>query len=81
MCQKTNQTWSNGNESFVLSFNATSNLFLYYLKILLSNAKIYIYVYVCVCLCVYEDFNPLKPTGYVMHHQFNIQQLYVLPTL
>jgi hypothetical protein len=26
-------------------------------------------------------FNPLKPTGYVMHQQFNIQQLYVLPTL
>ena len=25
--------------------------------------------------------NPLKPTGHVMHHQFNIQQLYVLPTL
>jgi hypothetical protein len=24
-------------------------------------------------------FNLLKPTGYVMHHQFNIQQLYVLP--
>ena len=23
----------------------------------------------------------LKPTGYVMHQQFNIQQLYVLPTL
>jgi len=23
----------------------------------------------------------LKTTGYVMHHQFNIQQLYVLPTL
>ena len=23
----------------------------------------------------------LKPTGHVMHHQFNIQQLYVLPTL
>ena len=36
-----------------------------------------------------EDFSPLrnpgvnrlKPTGYVTHHQFNIQQLYVLPTL
>ena len=27
------------------------------------------------------QFNLLKPTGYVMHHQFNIQQLYVLPTL
>ena len=26
-------------------------------------------------------FNLLKPTGHVMHHQFNIQQLYVLPTL
>ena len=25
--------------------------------------------------------NFLKPTGYVIHHQFNIQQLYVLPTL
>jgi len=25
--------------------------------------------------------NRLQPTGYVMHHQFNIQQLYTLPTL
>ena len=25
--------------------------------------------------------NHLKPTGQVMHQQFNIQQLYVLPTL
>jgi len=25
-------------------------------------------------------FNPLKPSGHYMHHQFNIQQLYVLPT-
>ena len=25
--------------------------------------------------------NLLKTTGYVMHQQFNIQQLYVLPTL
>jgi hypothetical protein len=25
--------------------------------------------------------NRLKPTGHVMHHQFNIQQLYALPTL
>ena len=27
------------------------------------------------------QFNILKPTGHVMHQQFNIQQLYVLPTL
>jgi len=26
-------------------------------------------------------FNLLKPTGYVTHQQFNIQQLYALPTL
>jgi len=25
--------------------------------------------------------NLLKPTGYVMHQQFNIPQLYALPTL
>jgi hypothetical protein len=29
---------------------------------------------------MHQQFNLLKPTGYVMHQQFNIQQLYVLPT-
>ena len=29
----------------------------------------------------YYTTNILKPTGHVMHQQFNIQQLYVLPTL
>jgi len=34
------------------------------------------------CCCLVELlFNLLKPTGHVMHHQFNIQQLYALPTL
>jgi len=28
-----------------------------------------------------QRFDILKPAGYVMHHQFNIQQLYALPTL
>ena len=28
-----------------------------------------------------KSTNLLKPTGHVMHHQFNIQQLYALPTL
>ena len=27
------------------------------------------------------NINRLKPTGHVMHQQFNIQQLYALPTL
>ena len=28
-----------------------------------------------------SQFNLLQLTGHVMHHQFNIQQLYALPTL
>ena len=32
-------------------------------------------------MCIYWFLNLLKPTGYVMHQQFSIQQLYVLPTL
>ena len=32
-------------------------------------------------LMLISHVNLLKPTGYVMHHQFNIQQLYNLPTL
>jgi hypothetical protein len=28
-----------------------------------------------------QRVNLLKPTGYVMHQQFNIQQLYTLPKL
>ena len=28
-----------------------------------------------------KQINLLKPTGHVMHQQFNIQQLYALPTL
>ena len=30
---------------------------------------------------IWEPINLLKPTGYVKHHQFNIQQFYALPTL
>ena len=30
---------------------------------------------------IYYRLNLLKRTGHVMHQQFNIQQLYVLPTL
>ena len=30
---------------------------------------------------IFLTLNLLNPTGHVMHQQFNIQQLYVLPTL
>ena len=36
--------------------------------------------YVCI-IAIRLSFNLLKPTGHVMHQQFNIQQLYALPTL
>jgi len=31
--------------------------------------------------CINVKIKLLKPTGYVMHRQFNIQQFYILPTL
>ena len=34
-----------------------------------------------VCPHLPNTINLLKPTGHVMHQQFNIQQLYALPTL
>ena len=34
-----------------------------------------------ICLKGRQIINLLKPTGHVMHQQFNIQQLYLLPTL
>jgi len=33
------------------------------------------------CTLFSAYINLSKPAGYVMHHQFNIQQLYALPTL
>ena len=38
--------------------------------------------YVILFYCTKKKyFKLLKPTGHVMHQQFNIQQLYALPTL
>ena len=35
-----------------------------------------------ICLGrLWKKINLSKPTGHVMHQQFNIQQLYALPTL
>ena len=35
----------------------------------------------CLYVCNSWLFNLLNPTGYLMHQQFNIQLLYVMPTL
>ena len=34
-----------------------------------------------IYIACYAVVNLLKPTGYVMQQEFNIQQLYALPTL
>ena len=39
------------------------------------------YLYQQISILMLSLFNLLKPTGYVMYQQFNIQQLYALPTL
>ena len=46
--------------------------------------KIHQYKLFIIHLWLFHAFhciNLLKPTGHVMHQQFNIQQLYALPTL
>ena len=48
---------------------------MYYTKRLLCNDYPLNKVETCC------NINLLQPTGYVMHQQFNIQQLYALPTL
>jgi len=35
----------------------------------------------CKIIYIVLIINILQPTGHVMHQQFNIQQLYALPTL
>jgi hypothetical protein len=51
-----------------------------YLNFLLVHFNIFLKA---VSFCIFSplSFNLLKPAGHVMHQQFNIQQLYVLPTL
>ena len=43
--------------------------------------KLLIWLIITSASCRKIVFNILKPTGHVMHQQFNIQKLYVLPTL
>jgi len=45
----------------------------------LRFACIFTNIYLCNSTCA--RVNHLQPTVYVMHQQFNIQQMYALPTL
>ena len=60
--------------------------FQFYMSSLLKHLFYFIYLYLIYLqpnsnFIYYNNINLSKPTGYVMHQQFNIQQLYVLPTL
>ena len=48
-----------------------------------ETCRCLMFVMDCISLSTFVGWcvNLLKPTGYVMHQQFNIQQLYVLTTL
>ena len=59
----------------MLIFNALT-LYVPVRLLLYVNCAIHTDLMAAFCL-----FNLLKPTGHVMHQQFNIQQLYALPTL
>jgi len=52
-----------------------NNFFLLHLQCLL------VYPFLTFISLLSPSVNLLKPTGHVMHHQFNIQQLHTLPTL
>ena len=49
--------------------------------VVILNAKSYLDIVHPVQYSKLIIINLLNPTGYVMHRQFNIQQLYALPTL
>ena len=57
------------DEQYRRHISPTDSIFNMYILPNLLNANL--------ILCL----NLLKPTGHLMHQQFNIQQLYVLPTL
>ena len=46
----------------------------------ISEQTAFISLYNINRLVFIKRFNPLKPSGHYMYHQFNIQQFYVLPT-
>ena len=53
---------------------------LYFTQQIEFNEKVWTWTVVCDNSIEF-NINLLKPTGHVMHQQFNIQQLYALPTL
>jgi len=67
---------------FVWTLEETAIISLYVINLLVAITETKC-VYCAVragSMCI-TDITPSKPIGYYMYSQFNIQQLYVLPTL
>ena len=70
----------------ILTWFSSTRLPVRFLRSVIENQLMSAHSYIAYCLWYFvchtvTQFNLLKPTGHVMHQQFNIQQLYVLPTL
>jgi uncharacterized membrane protein len=52
-----------------------------FLRAVIGNVNLLWSGFLHVCIYIPAYLNLLKPTGYMMHQQFNIQQLYALSTL
>ena len=66
----------------VRKLSRVPQLFIAFSKHKITNFKTCtVHLLLVICYNQQCTINLLKPTGYVMHHQFNIQQLYALPTL
>jgi hypothetical protein len=63
----------------LFNYNTKCKIFIRYIYLLSVSL-----IFRCCIITLYlkpHTFNLLKPTGHVMHQQFNIQQMYALPTL
>ena len=67
--------------SFILFFPITSAFCIFFRSSIILKRRTYLYGTQERSSLHIFCINLLKPTGYVTHQQFNIQQLYALPTL
>jgi len=49
--------------------------------LLITHSLLVTNIHLSTVFSMIRTYILLYPTGYMMHHQFNIQQLYALPTL
>jgi hypothetical protein len=77
--------YPNISHYFARTYSNISHYFLPLTKHLIITSTypkvLYYFLYLPTHVTLFRSFNLLKSTCYVTHQQFNIQQLYALPTL